>query len=164
MPTTRFDFPPVCRFGLSLRAMRSVLTMALVWSCLATEGISSARAQDDTSNEIDYPLVLINSASVKRLRDNAGFMFQAAQQQTKVDGLDPWMESTLKDLKGVDRDRPFGMMLYLAPGLIGTPVGISYIPVTNLDEALTTLAYGTGTITPVDGKSGWLLAGIRQLA
>ena len=59
MPTTRLDFPPVCRFGLSLRVMRSVLTMALVWSCLATEGISSARAQDDTSNEIDYPLVLI---------------------------------------------------------------------------------------------------------
>ncbi len=148
MLTTRLEFQPVRRL------LRCVLTTALVWSCLATGWSSSARAQGDDSNEIDYPLVLINSASVQRLRDNAGFMFQAAQQQKKVDGLDPWMESTLKDLKGIDRERPFGMMLYLAPGLIGAPVGISYIPVTNLDDALTTLAYGTGTITPVDGKSG----------
>ncbi|MBC8116292.1 MAG: hypothetical protein H7062_18035 [Candidatus Saccharimonas sp.] len=155
MLTTRFDFLPVRRSCLSLRhTARFVLTTALVWSCLATGGLSSVQAQDDQSNEIDYPLVLINSASVQRLRDSAGFMFQTAQQQKKVDGLDPWMESTLKDLKGIDRTRPFGMMLYLSPSLIGAPVGISYIPVTNLDEALTTLAYGAGTITPVDGKSG----------
>ncbi|MEK6257468.1 MAG: hypothetical protein AABP62_02515 [Planctomycetota bacterium] len=155
MLTTRFDFRPVRRSCLSLRhTARFVLTTALVWSCLATGGLSSVRAEDDGSNEIDYPLVLINSASVQRLRDSAGFMFQTAQQQKKVDGLDPWMESTLKDLKGIDRTRPFGMMLYLSPSLIGAPVGISYIPVTNLDEALTTLAYGAGTITPVDGKSG----------
>ena len=148
MLTTRLNFPPV------RRTLRFVLTTALVWSCLATGWPSTVRAQDDSSHEIDYPLVLINSASVQRLRNSAGFMFQTAQQQNKVDALDPWMESTLKDLKGIDRDKPFGMMLYLAPGLIGTPVGISYIPVTNLDEALTTLAYGFGTITPVDGKSG----------
>ena len=148
MLTTRLNFLPV------RRTLRFVLTTAPVWSCLATGWLSTARAQDDGSNEIDYPLVLINSASVQRLRNSAGFMFQTAQQQTKLDGLDPWMETTLKDLKGIDRDKPFGMMLYLAPGLIGAPVGISYIPVTNLDEALTTLAYGSGTITPVDGKSG----------
>jgi len=155
MLTTRFDFPPVRRpCLLPRRPVRFLLATALIGSCLAIGWSSTARAQDDGSNEIDYPLVLINSAGVQRLRNNAGFMFQAAQQQKKVEGLDPWMESTLKDLKGIDRDRPFGMMLYLAPGLIGAPVGISYIPVTNLDEALTTLAYGAGTITPVDGKSG----------
>ena len=148
MLTTRFDYP------LVRHALKFVLTTALVWSCLATGWTSSAQAEDDSSNEIDYPLVLINSASVQRLRNSAGYMFQSAQQEKKVDGLDPWMETTLKDLKGIDRERPFGMMLYLAPGLIGAPVGISYIPVTNLDEALTTLAYGSGTITPVDGKSG----------
>lgn len=136
------------------RSLRFAFVIVVAGSCLVTGAGSTALAQSDASNEIDYPLVLINSASVQRLRDNAGFMFQMAQQQNKVDGLDPWMESTLKDLKGIDRDRPFGMMLYLAPGLIGAPVGISYIPVTNLDEALTTLAYGTGTIAPVDGKTG----------
>lgn len=131
------------------RSLRLLLAVAFVWSGLAIP----ASAQEETSTEIDYPLVLINSASVQRLRNNAGFMFQAADQQNKVDGLDPWMETTLKDLKGIDRDKPFGMMLYLAPGLIGAPVGISYIPVTNLDDALTTLAYGVGTVAPVDGKS-----------
>ncbi len=147
MLTTRLESQSVRRL------LPCVLTTVLVWSCLVSGWPTTARAQGDSSGELDYPLVLINSASVQRLRDSAGFMFQAAQQQTKVDGLDPWMETTLKDLKGIDRERSFGMMLYLAPGLIGAPVGISYIPVTNLDDALTTLAYGSGTITPVDGKS-----------
>lgn len=139
---------------LARRSLRFVLTAAIFWTGFAWSWSSTSLAQEETSSEVDYPLVLINSASVQRLRDNAGFMFQAAQQQNKVDGLDPWMESTLKDLKGIDRTKPFGMMLYLAPGLVGAPVGISYIPVTNLDDALTTLAYGSGTITPVEGKSG----------
>ena len=151
MLTTR---PAVISSFSLFRSVRFAVALALVGSCLVTGASSPVLAQGDESNEIDYPLVLINSASVQRLRDNAGFMFQAAQQEKKVEALDPWMESTLKDLKGIDRDRPFGMMLYLAPGLIGAPVGISYIPVTNLDDALTTLAYGAGTIAPVDGKSG----------
>lgn len=142
---------PLIRFRWSVRLL---LTTTLAWNILVLGGDSPAKAQDETSNEIDYPLVLINSASVQRLRNNAGFMFQVGQQQNKIDALDPWMETTLKDLKGIDRDKPFGMMLYLAPGLIGTPVGISYVPITNLDDALATLAYGMGTITPMDGKSG----------
>jgi hypothetical protein len=132
---------------------RLVLAVALVTGLFVTATASPVLAQNEPSNEIDYPLVLINSASVQRLRDNAGFMFQAAQQEKKVEALDPWMESTLKDLKGLDRERPFGMMLYLAPGLVGAPIGISYLPVTNLDDALATLAYGAGTVTPIDGKS-----------
>jgi hypothetical protein len=135
---------------------RFCLAAGFALSCLLAAPPSvSLLASDETSNEIDYPLLVINAAGVQRLRDNASFMFQAAQVPEKADAVDAWMTSTLKELKGIDRERPFGMMMYLRPGLIGTPIGISYIPITNLDDALQTLAYGVGTVTPVDGKTGW---------
>ncbi|MBS0206704.1 MAG: hypothetical protein JSS49_27825 [Planctomycetes bacterium] len=114
-----------------------------------------ARAADEESNTIDYPLVVINSASVQRLRDNARFMFETAERPEMVNVVDKWTETTLKELKGIDRTRPFGLMMYLPSGFVGAPIGISYIPITDADEAMQTLSYGTGVITPVDGKKGY---------
>ena len=44
-------------------------------------------------------------------------------------------------------------MLYLNTESFVRPIGISYLPVENLDDTLLTLAYGTGTIVPVEGKA-----------
>lgn len=106
----------------------------------------------EESTSIDYPLVVINAASVNRLQDSARTMFEAAERPDMVEVVQRWTANTLKELKGFDRTRPFGMMLYLRSGFIGAPIGISYVPITNLDDALETLAYGTGTVLPVDGK------------
>lgn len=108
-------------------------------------------AAEKTSDDVDYPLVIINAASFQRLRDNAGAMFESAERKDMTDRVDQWTVDGLKETKGIDRSRPFGMMLYLRLESF-TPLGISYLPVTNLDEALETLAYGTGIITPVEGK------------
>jgi hypothetical protein len=62
-----------------------------------------------------------------------------------------WMHTSLRELKGMDRTRPFGMMIYLKPGFGGLS-GIAYAPVSNLDELLDTLSLGTGNVRPVDGK------------
>lgn len=138
-----FSIPYALRIGLL-----AVVAIGLVTSSVAV-------AADDQPTSIDYPLVVINSASVQRLRDNARFMFETAERPDMVDIVDKWTVTTLKELKGIDRTRPFGMMLYLPSGFIGAPIGISYIPITHLDDALQTLAYGIGTITPVDGKTAY---------
>jgi hypothetical protein len=123
------------------------------WFCVVVS-LSTGRfamgAEESTS--IDYPLVVINAASVNRLQDSARTMFEAAERPDMVEVVQRWTANTLKELKGFDRTRPFGMMLYLRSGFIGAPIGISYVPITNLDDALETLAYGTGTVSPVDGK------------
>ncbi len=123
------------------------------WFCVVVS-LSAGRfamgAEESTS--IDYPLVVINAASVNRLQDSARVMFEAAERPDMVEVVQRWTANTLKELKGFDRTRPFGMMLYLRSGFIGAPIGISYVPITNLDDALETLAYGTGTVSPVDGK------------
>jgi hypothetical protein len=141
-------------FPLPGFAMPIVFAIAVVGGGLLSSVASVSRAADGSSDSIDYPLVVINAASVQRLRTDAGFMFDLAEQPKMPETIDAWMVSTLKELKGIDRERPFGMMLYLRPDLVGAPIGISYIPITNLDEALETLAHGTGSVRSVEGKSG----------
>jgi hypothetical protein len=110
-------------------------------------------AADTKTSDIDYPLVVINAASMQRLRDIAGLMFESADRNDMSDVVDKWTVDTLKETKGFDRSRPFGMMLYLSTETFLRPLGISYLPVTDLEDALQTLAYGTGTISQVDGKA-----------
>ncbi len=144
---------PVAQLKSAIQFVTRICLLAVV---AATGVASEARAaNDDTSTAIDYPLVVVNAASVQRLRDNARFMFEVAEHPEMVDAVDKWTDSTLKELKGIDRTRPFGIMLYLPSSFIGAPIGISYIPITDLDDALLTLAYGTGTVTAVDGKKGY---------
>lgn len=107
----------------------------------------------DSKSDVDYPLVVINAASLQKLRDHAGLMFESADRVDMTDVVDKWTVETLKETKGLDRSRPFGMMLYLSTESFIRPLGISYLPVTDLEDALQTLAYGAGTITQVDGKS-----------
>jgi hypothetical protein len=141
-------------FTVCKSTFSAAFRLCLLAVVAASLPVPSAKGADDESTSIDYPLVVINAASVDRLRTNARFMFETAERPDMVDVVDKWTVTTLKELKGIDRTRPFGMMMYLPASFIGTPIGISYIPITNLDDALETIAYGRGTATPVDGKRG----------
>ena len=117
--------------------------------------MNDVRAADSKATDVDYPLVVINVASLQKLRDHAGLMFETADRVDMTDVVDKWTVDTLKETKGFDRSRPFGMMLYLSTESFIRPLGIAYLPVTDLEDALQTLAYtdGVGTITRIEGKS-----------
>ncbi|WP_157605534.1 hypothetical protein [Schlesneria paludicola] len=136
----------VSAFGL-----RAVLMIAFV-GVVPDKAIPQAGAADTPTAEIDYPLGVINAASIQQLRDKATVMFEAADRSDLLERVDQWMTETLKDTKGIDRNRPFGVMFYLRPDFFG-PLRISYLPVANLEEALATLAYGKGTVVPVEGRA-----------
>jgi hypothetical protein len=119
---------------------------------IAASLIATTLFAADKANEVEYPLVVLNFASVQRLRDNAGLMFDTADRVDVVTKFDEWIVKEWNDAKGVDRTRPLGIMFYLSPAILGPPVGYSYLPVTNLDEALTTLAHDGGVISPVAGN------------
>lgn len=131
---------------------RSLLTMAFLACSVIPR--STAHAAEKPADDLDYPLLVINVASFQRLRDNAGVMFESAERIDMTDRVDEWTSGALKDTKGLDRSRPFGIMLYLGAEFFGPPLGISYLPVTNVEEALETLAGENGTVAPVEGKPG----------
>ena len=129
---------------------RSLAPLFLGFFLIPCEMVAAA---DKAASDVDYPLVVLNVASLQRLRDHAGLMFESAERKDMTDRVDQWTAETLKETKGIDRSRPFGMMLYLNTESFVRPIGISYLPVENLDDTLLTLAYGTGTIVPVEGKA-----------
>lgn len=133
--------------SVGFRTLLTAVTIVLGGSLFVNSAFS-AESKSDT----DYPLVVFNVASLQRLRDNAGLMFESAERADMSDVVDKWTTETLKETKGLDRTRPFGMMLYLNTDGFLRPLGIGYLPVVDLNEALQTLAYGAGTISPVEGK------------
>ena len=126
------------------------------WLLLAIAGVlvgpAVGRTEETESTAIEYPLFVVNAASVQRLRNAADVMFEAAERKELTDRVDLWMSDTLKEMKGFDRTKPFGTMFYMRLDKFA-PLGIMYAPVTNLDDALQTLAYGLGTIEPVEGNA-----------
>lgn len=132
---------------------RSVQSLVIIFALACSGSLvpQAVMAKDAPADDIDYPLIVLNAASFQRLRDNAGIMFESAERPEMTDRVDQWTDTTLKETKGIDRTRPFGMMLYLGANF-WPPLGITYMPVTNLEEALETVAYGTGNIIPVEGK------------
>ena len=130
--------------------VRSLLTVAILSASPFSLGVSLGA--EKTAAQTDFPLVIFNVASLQRLRDHAGLMFESAERIDMTDRVDQWTAETLKETKGIDRKRPFGIMMYLNTDSFMRPMGISYLPVENLEETLQTLAYGTGTVVPVEGE------------
>jgi hypothetical protein len=131
--------------------VRLVLTS---WLC-ATVLAGGVGAQDDIEPRgAEYPLQLVQIAGIDRLQEKADALFLAAERPEMSDFVAAWMQTSLQELKGWDRTRPFGMMFYLKPGLVPGIATISFVPVANLDELLQTLAGPEGQIRPLDADSG----------
>lgn len=128
-----------------IRASLAVITLLI---CLQ----STIAAAEGTTTETEYPLMVFNVASIQRLRDNASEMFDAADRADMLDQVDQWITGTLKDIKGIDRSKPFGMMLYMSPTKLFSMTPISYLPVTDLKEALQTMTPESATLIPVEGN------------
>src|SRR5579871_3069790 len=109
MPTSAVENP--LRWCVGRLWRYSVLLAMLV--AISTFVSVPAGAAEEESSGVDYPLVLINGASVQRWKDHSAFMFGAAQRPEMSDRVEKMTISTLQDFAGIDRERPFGIMLYL---------------------------------------------------
>jgi len=112
-------------------------------------------AQDDVAEEsgIEYPLQIIHCSGIERLQTKADALFAAAERPELSDVLQSFLDDTLRGMKGVDRTKPLGMMLYIKPGLTPGITAITYMPVTDLDEFVQFLAGESGIPKSVSGKN-----------
>lgn len=134
--------------------------LALLIAGLITLGASPAvRAQDDaaddpadtTDKSAAVPLVIINAASVDRLLGDVRYLFDVAGQAQINEAIDNGLAG-VNNLKGVDRKKPLGLMIFLAPGFPPSPIPVGYVPVENIDELTQTIGGGTTQLKPVDGE------------
>lgn len=121
----------------------------LLLVCAAAVG-----AQDDLPESgIEYPLQVIHAAGVDRLQEKADALFFAGNRPEMSDVMQNWIDNTLRGMKGLDRTRPFGMMIYIKPGLVPGIAAITYLPVTDTDDLLQWLAGESGTVRKVSEES-----------
>lgn len=130
-----------------------------MWCCAAfwlmcTAGLQPLTAQETDSEDsgIEYPLQIIHCSGIERLQTKADALFAAAERPELSDVLQNFLDETLRGMKGVDRTKPIGMMLYIKPGLTPGITAITYFPVTDLDEFVQFLAGESGIPKSVSGK------------
>lgn len=109
------------------------------------------------------PILIVNIASIDRVLTDVDYMFQAAERPDMMNLVTGFITNQIGDLKGMNRQKPFGIMLFLAPGLPPTPTPVLYVPVDGIEELAKVV--DTGPVKPrkVDGKEGhYELKGPRQ--
>lgn len=133
--------------------LRLALGLALGTACLLTYSPTSASAQsaaDDIATD-DYgplrPLVVFSVSGVEDSLDDIRAMFATAGREDMSDLLEGFLAANLRDLKGFDREKPIGFMLFLdAAQLPPRPVPVGCVPVDDIDELIKLVELGP--ITP----------------
>jgi len=93
------------------------------------------------------PVLIFNIASAQRSLNDISNMFQVAGRPDMMEVVQGFLGGTAGDLKGLDRTRPLGYMLFLEPGLPPRPRMVIYLPVSNEEELISTLRLGPAPIT-----------------
>jgi hypothetical protein len=135
--------------------------LVLVIAGLITFGTPLAlRAQDDAADDPDatadkaaaVPLVIINAASVDRLLGEVKYLFETAGQAQISESIENGLAAA-NNLEGVNRKKPLGMMIFLAPGFPPTPIPVMYVPVDDINKVAQLIGGGGNTqLKPVDGE------------
>jgi hypothetical protein len=133
--------------------MFSLLTAAAVLLAFCGMSVPAAAAQADEKPEAtELPIVVVNAASADRLLNDVQDVFTAAGKPEIYTALKGFL-GNYGDLKGIDRTKPFGLMLFLEAGIPPSVTPVGYVPVAKLPDLLKTIATGPFTTKKIAGKT-----------
>lgn len=124
-----------------------VLTSLRLWllTALLVAGLGSPSlvvlADEIEDEPPPIPFAVINAASVERVLTEVQYVFDVAERPELMEMIEGLL-STIKDLEGVDRTKPFGAMFFLDAGLPPTPFPVMYVPVADEQALIDTLTFG----------------------
>lgn len=120
--------------------MRSrILTALLGLTLLVSAHLPQVFAGEPVSvNNSDAPILLVTAASAERLLGDMDFIFETAERK-EYSPIARGFIALMGDLRGIDRTKPFGLMLLVDPGIAPDPVFIGFVPVTDIAELTKTL-------------------------
>jgi hypothetical protein len=119
--------------------------------CLGTSGTTFAQEADDTETAPAHPVVTVCVASVDRIMDNVGYVFGEAERPEVMDLIGAGL-ANVRDLKGLDRTKPGGLMIFVSEGLVPLPIPVGFIPVEDIGELTQTLQSIGSQLKAVPGE------------
>ena len=81
------------------------------------------------------PLATVTFASADRFVEEARYIFDAAGTPEAFKLVEDWLSGSLNDLEGFNREKPFGVMVYLPVAFPPLPEFIAFVPVDSVEAA-----------------------------
>src|SRR5436190_20476323 len=104
--------------------------------------VAQAQAPAAAAAAPPVPFAVLNIASVERLLKDTEFMFRSINRPDVYEFAMQILAGQANDLKGVDRTKPVGVMMFLEPGFPPKPMPVMYMPASSADEFIKTAALG----------------------
>lgn len=100
---------------------------------------SSAMCQDEDGIQPVFstgkkPFVVLNVASVNRLKEEAEFLFETAEYPDAIDAVMDALEDNVNGLQGLNWDQSAGVMVFLDSVLPPSFEFVAYLPVSSTDD------------------------------
>ena len=118
------------------------LSFAIVAICAAPEVHGQTKSDEKKAEkgftlieEGTRPLATVTFASADRFVEEARYIFDAAGTPGAFKFVEDWLSGTLNDLEGFNREKPFGVMVYLPVAFPPLPEFIGFVPVDSVEAA-----------------------------
>lgn len=112
-------------------------------------GVSSAQDADDEAPA--HPVVTVCVASVDRIMDNVNYVFGEIERPEVMDLIGAGL-ANFRDLEGLDRTKPGGLMIFVSEGLIPLPIPVGFLPVSDIGELGQTFTTLGAQLKPIPGE------------
>ncbi len=127
-------------------------TVFVLLASVLVSGVGTLSAQDATDETAPaWPVVTVCVASVDRIMDNIGYVFGDVERPEIMDLIGAGL-ANVRDLEGLDRTRPGGLMIFVSEGLIPLPIPVGFLPVSDIGELGQTFASMGAQLKLVPGE------------
>lgn len=138
-------------------AHRLLLVCLTTLTTALSVGRSNAAAPlpaNHRTTKSEKPLFVLNAAGFDRVLGSADGLLKMVERPELSLALRGLLAVSTNGLKGIDRNRPFGLMTFINSGDVPEPVGVVYVPVTGGPEFLASLKTLEYAVKPVTGLKG----------
>jgi len=131
--------------------LRRSLLVVVTFLTLSVSCGWSQESSSDAPKTANNPIAIVTFASVERFLTDIDWTFEVAGRPELTDFVAGQL-GKVGDLKGMDLQKPFGVMLFLRPGLPPRPVPVGFVPVKDIDDLMKTIGLGPAKLTRMEGK------------
>jgi hypothetical protein len=143
---------PVLSSGQKTSPKHRLATVFALLASVLVSGVGTLSAQDATDETAPaYPVVTVCVASVDRIMDNIGYVFGEVERPEIMDLIGAGL-ANVRDLEGLDRTKPGGLMIFVSEGLIPLPIPVGFLPVSDIGELGQTFTSMGAQLKPIPGE------------